>query len=230
MSSERDKLNGRIRQTIRNLRDEDLIHVAQSMSGEYTRYALDVARAEIEKRGGEDALRKRLKEPPVKSPGQHEFITAARLRPLSARSSTGCYIEVWRDKNFEGECLTIEGPGEIEDLCSNHMTWCGSIESLRVGPHAFVLAYGETEFKGKMISLGPGEELSDLGNIKFDDEIDSIRIVDSIKVFDCTSSPDHHVPEQAVSENQATERTGTEIKAGDMGGGLRQGKPKRRKA
>ena len=229
MSSERDKLNERIRQTIRNLRDEDLIHVAQSRSGEYTRYALDVARAEIEKRGGKDALRKRLKEPAKKSPGQDEFLTAVRLRPLSARSSTGCYIEVWRDKNFEGECLTIEGPGEIEDLCSNHMSWCGSIKSLRVGPHAFVLAYGDKEFKGKMISLGPGEELADLGNIKFDDEIDSIRIVDSIKVFDCTSSSDHLTPEQAVSENESSEQGGPEIKAGDLGGGIRQGKRKQHK-
>jgi hypothetical protein len=228
VSSERDKLNERIRQTIRNLRDEDLIHVAHSTSGEYTRYALDVAKAEIEKRGGPDALRKRLKEQASKSPGTDEFIRAARLRPLSGRSSTGCYIEVWRDKNFEGECLTIEGPGEIEDLCSNRMSWCGSIKSLRVGPHAFVLAYGDKEFKGKMISLGPSEELADLGDIKFDDAIDSIRIVDSIKVFDCTSSPDHHSPEQGVSENESSEQGGPEIKAGDMAGGVRQGKRKGR--
>src|SRR5262249_34927291 len=74
-------------------------------------------------------------------------------------------------QDFEGECLTIEGPGGIGDLCSNHMSWCGSIKSLRVGPQAFVLAYADKEYKGKMISLGPGEELADLGNIKFDDEI-----------------------------------------------------------
>jgi len=224
VSSERDKLNERIRQTIRNLRDEDLIHVAQSKSGEYTQFALKVAKSEVQRRGGEDELWERLKQ----QPRQDEFINAALLRPPTARPSTGCYIEAWRYKNFEGECLTIEGPGGIGDLCSNHMSWCGSIKSLRVGPHAFVLAYADKEYKGKMISLGPGEELADLGNIKFDDEIDSIRIVDSIKVFDCTSSPDHHIHEQAVSENEATEQTGNEIKAGDVGGGVSQGKHKRR--
>ena len=228
MSSERDKLNERIRQTIRNLRDEDLIHVAQSRSRQYTQFAIKVAKSEVQRRGGGDALWERLKQQPQKSQGQDEFINVALLRPPSSRPASGCYIEVWRDKNFEGECLTVEGPGEIGDLCSNHLSWCGSIKSLRVGPHAFVLAYADKAFKGKMISLGPGEELADLGNIKFDDEIDSIRIVDSIKVFDCTSSPDHHIHEQAVSENEATEQTGNEIKAGDVGGGVSQGKHKRR--
>jgi hypothetical protein len=229
VSSNRDKLNDRIRRTIRNLRDEDLIHVAHSKSGEYTQFAIKVAKAEVEMRGGENELWERVKQQPRKSPGHDEFINAALLRPPDARPSTGCYIELWRDKNFEGECLTIEGPGEIGDLCSNHMSWCGSIRSLRVGPHAFVLAYADQEFKGKMISLGPGEELADLGNIKFDDEIDSIRIVDSIKVFDCTSSPDHHVPEQAVSENEGYEHQGPEIKASEVTGDLRQGKPKQHK-
>lgn len=224
MSSDRDRLNERIRQTIRNLRDEDLIHVAQSKSGEYTQFAIKFAKSEVQRRGGEDALWERLKE----KPHQDEFINAALLRPPSAQPSTGCYIEVWRFKNFEGECLTIEGPGEIGDLCSNHMSWCGTIKSLRVGPHAFVLAYGDKAFKGKMISLGPGEELADLGNLKFDDEIDSIRIIDSIKVFDCTSSPDQHMPEQAVSENESSEQSGQVIKGGDIGGGVSQGKRKRR--
>ena len=224
MSSERDRLNERIRQTIRNLRDEDLIHVAQSKSGEYTQFAIKVAKSEIQRRGGEDELWERLKQ----QPRQDEFINAALLSPPAGRPSTGCYIEAWRYKNFEGECLTIEGPGGIGDLCSNHMTWCGSIKSLRVGPHAFVLAYADKDYKGKMISLGPGEELADLGNIKFDDEIDSIRIVDSIKVFDCTSSPDHHTPEQPVSENESSGEKRSEIKAGDMSGGARQGKRKPR--
>ena len=213
MNSEGEKLNERIRQTIRNLRDEDLLHVASSTSGEYTRFALEVAKTEIAQRGGEHALRQRLKEHSAgKTPGETQFVRASQLKPKTARASSGCYIEVWRDKDFEGESLVIEGPGEINDLCSNRMSWCGSIKSLRVGPHAFVLAYGDKEFKGKMISLGPGEEVADLGEIKFGDEIDSIKIVDSIKVFDCTSSSKEGTsePHQAASARDSYEKHLTE--------------------
>ena len=189
MDSERDRLHDKIRETISNLRDEDLIHVVQSTSGEYTRFARDVARGEIERRGGEAALKRRLTEQmALKAVREAESITATRLKPLTGQIHTECYIEVWQDKNFEGESLIIKGPGEISDLCANHLTWCGRINSLRVGPRAFVLGYGARNFQGDVIRLGPGEEVPDLANVKFDDKIDSIRIIDSIKVFDCTLS------------------------------------------
>lgn len=180
MGSDSDKLHDRIRETITNLRDEDLLHVVQSTSGEYTRFARDVAHEEIKRRGGEAALRKRLiDEPASKAAERAESLRASRLKPLSALISTECYIEVWQEKNFEGEALIIEGPGEIPNLCANHLTWCSRISSLRVGPRAFVLAYGGRNFKGDVIRLGPGEEVSDLSNVKFDHEIDSIRINDT---------------------------------------------------
>jgi len=84
--------------------------------------------------------------------------------------------------------MIIEGPGEIADLCARRSTWCNGIRSLRVGPQAFVLAYDGKDFRGNMIRLGPGEEVPDLSRVKIVDEIDSMRIVDSIRVFDCTSS------------------------------------------
>jgi hypothetical protein len=228
VNSEREKLNARIRQTITNLHDEDLLHVARSTSGEYTRFALEVAKAEMDRRGGAQALTQRLKQHSAgKTPGEITFVRASRLQPKTARPSSGCYIEVWRDKDFEGESLVIEGPGEITDLCSNHMNWCGSIKSIRVGPHAFVLAYCDKEFKGKGISLGPSEEVADLGDIKFDDEIDSIQIVDSIKVFDCTSSPDLHLPKQVASETAGLEVPGKpETRVDELGGA--PGHPKAR--
>lgn len=190
MGSESDKLHDKIRETISNLRDEDLLHVVRSTSGEYARFAQDVARDEMERRGGEAALKRRLSEqPPSKATGDPGFVTALRLKPLTALISTECYIEVWQDKNFEGESAIIKGPGEIPDLCANHLTWCSRISSIRVGPRAFVLAYGARNFQGDVIRLGPCEEVPDLANVKFDDEIDSIRIVDT-RASNCRSRND----------------------------------------
>ena len=189
MDRDEEKLTHRIRGTMMNMHDEDLMHVIQSGQHEYTQVALRVARQEIARRGGKRALKRRLGETPALGSHREGKLTStpADDSPTSGES-TGCYIEVWRDKDFEGESLRIEVPAEVADLCSNQSGWCGQITSIRVGPRAFVLAYDDKEFKGDMIRLGPSEEVADLGNVKFDDEIDSIRIVDSLRVFDCTAS------------------------------------------
>jgi len=57
-------------------------------------------------------------------------------------------------------------------------------QQLRIGPNAFVLVYAEKEFKGAMVSFGPGQEVSSLDELDFNDKIDSLRLVNSIKVFD----------------------------------------------
>jgi hypothetical protein len=213
VDSEQEKLNERIRETISSLPDRELLHVVDSTSGQYTRFAVEVARGEIARRGGEGALRKRLSQGRAgKAPGEPGLLRAPKEKPAPAGAATGCYIEVWRDKDFEGECLIIEGPGEIADLCSNKSTWCSRIRSLRVGPQAFVLAYGDKNFKGDMMRLGPSEEVPDLGNVKFDNAIDSMRIVDSIKVFDCTSSREKPtpVPSEATSDKDSCEKDSIE--------------------
>lgn len=79
------------------------------------------------------------------------------LREVPRREShADCYIEVWRDKNFEGEHLRIEGPVEYAMLEFASLKWGDCISSIRVGPSAFVLVYADREFKGTMMSFGPG--------------------------------------------------------------------------
>jgi hypothetical protein len=193
---EMEKLNKRIRRTILSMRNEDLIHVVQS--SDYTPYALQVARQELARRGGKRAVMRKVTGAPIsedlvniEAPGQDEATATPQVDFSTISRPTECYIEVWRDKNFEGDSLRIEGPSEVADLCSNDSGWCGQISSIRIGPQAFVVAYDEKKFKGKALRLGPGEEVADLGSVKFDDEIDSIKIVDSIRVFDCTNSSSH---------------------------------------
>jgi len=101
---------------------------------------------------------------------------------MPTRSS--CYIEVWTEKNFEGEHLQIEGPVELSRLTFAELDICDSISSLRVGSAAFVMAFTEPEFKGAMVSFGPGDEIPDLAQLSFDDTIDSLRLVNSLKIFD----------------------------------------------
>jgi hypothetical protein len=99
------------------------------------------------------------------------------------RKSGDCYIDIWKKKDFEGDQLRLEGPAEFPVLRIGAKDWGDHIGSLRVGPTAFVLAYKDKNFKDTMVAFGPGQEVADLGHHKFDDQIDSIKIIDSLKII-----------------------------------------------
>jgi len=97
----------------------------------------------------------------------------------------GCYIDVWKDANFEGESVRIEGPAEYPRLQFERGDWGDSIGSLRVGPNAFVIAYRDENFGGgREVTFGPCDEIADLAGLRFEDEIDSMRVIDSLRIFE----------------------------------------------
>lgn len=97
----------------------------------------------------------------------------------------GCYIDVWKEANFGGETVRIQGPAEYPRLQFEQGDWGDSISSLRVGPNAFVIAYRDEDFGGEReVTFGPCDEIADLGELKFEDEIDSMRVIDSLRIFD----------------------------------------------
>jgi hypothetical protein len=171
MSSKKEALNKRIRETISSLSDEALNSLVQNSSLEYTPFALRAAREEQKKR-------KKLK-------SLSEDDRALR-QVKDEKSQTGCYVEVWREKNFEGEHMLIEGPAEYETLSSGNKDWGDDICSLRVGPNAFVIAFESASFTGEMICFGPCQEVADLTEFAFDDEIESLKLINSVKIFEYT--------------------------------------------
>ena len=98
--------------------------------------------------------------------------------------SRGCYIDVWADADFKGECIRIQGPAEYPSLAFAQGDWGDRIGSLRVGPNAFVIAYQDPNFGDRQVTFGPDDEVADLSGLKFDDEIDSMRVIDSLRIFD----------------------------------------------
>lgn len=97
---------------------------------------------------------------------------------------SGCYIDVWADADFEGESVRIQGPSEYPTLGFAKGDWGNRIGSLRVGPNAFVIAYSDPNFGDRQVTFGPCDEVADLGDLKIDDDIDSMRVIDSLKIFD----------------------------------------------
>lgn len=120
-----------------------------------------------------------------------------------SRKSGDCYIDIWKKKNFEGDHLRLEGPAEFPALRIGSKDWGDCIGSLRIGPTAFVLAYKDKNFKDTMVAFGPGQEVADLGHHKFDDQIDSIKIIDSLKII---YRPRGDSPEAERAEGQPSEK------------------------
>src|SRR5919107_1157570 len=100
-----------------------------------------------------------------------------------AQKNGDCYIDVWRDADFRGEKIRIEGPAEYASLEFAQGNWCDDIGSLRVGPNAFVMAYHRRDFQDRLITFGPNDEVADLSQFKFDDDIESMKVIDSFKIF-----------------------------------------------
>jgi len=117
-----------------------------------------------------------------------------------------CYIEVWRDKNFEGEGLRIYGPAEFRNLRFKNTHWGDRISSLRVGPHAFVLAFRDKDFKNKMVAFGPNQSIPDLNHLKFNNQIDSIQVINSLKILDQLYTDDEVTQHQETSNKPKTTR------------------------
>ena len=122
-----------------------------------------------------------------------------------AQKNDDCYIDVWRDADFRGETKRIYGPAEYRSLEFAEGNWCDDIGSLRVGPNAFVMAYHRRDFQDELVTFGPNDEVADLGQFKFDNEIESLRVIDSLKIFDRLGyNSDSHAPaEEAPAPDPA---------------------------
>ena len=106
-----------------------------------------------------------------------------------------CYIDVWRDADFRGETMRIYGPAEYASLDLAQGNWGDDIGSLRVGPNAFVLAYHRRDFRDEPVTFGPNDEVADLSRFTFDDDIESLNVIDSLKIFDRLAYNSAHIPD-----------------------------------
>ena len=196
VDSKEESLRETVRETVSMMSNEELARMLRAERQKYTAYALEIAREELARRSG------------IRSLLDSETRDKNQLaRSTPARSS--CYIEVWTQKNFEGEHLQIEGPAECSRLIFAELDFGDSISSIRVGAAAFVMAYTEPEFKGAMVSFGPGDEVPDLAQLSFDNRIDSLRLVNSLKIFDeSRKDKSHNQAAARITKRSSKKRAG----------------------
>lgn len=125
-----------------------------------------------------------------------------------AQKNGDCYIDVWREADFRGESIRLYGPAEYRSLEFTEGNWCDDIGSLRVGPNAFVMAYHRRDFQDELITFGPNDEVADLGQFRFDDEIESMKVIDSLKIFNHLAYNSALAPEAAEAPEAEPEGGG----------------------
>lgn len=118
-----------------------------------------------------------------------------------AQKSGDCYIDVWREADFRGETRRIYGPAEHAALDFAEGNWGDDIGSLRVGPNAFVMAYHRRDFQDDPVTFGPDDEVADLSQFKFDDDIESLKVIDSLKIFNHLAYNSDLTPESPEADS-----------------------------
>ena len=72
---------------------------------------------------------------------------------------------------------TVQGPTQLNSLKEyNGFNWSNEIESIVVGPNAYIKAYSDKDFKGTELELTPNKRANDLSKLNMSDEIESLKI------------------------------------------------------
>src|SRR5918912_553873 len=135
------------------------------------------------------------------------FLNAARLlyhddgTDMARTDKDDCYVDVWREADFRGEKVRIYGPGAYASLEFDQGNWGNDIGSLRVGPNAFVLPSHRRDFQDEPVAFGPDEEVPDLGQFRIDDDIESLKVIDSLKIFNRLEYNAALAPETAETDS-----------------------------
>jgi len=206
MNGDPNHLEEAVRESLASLSDFELIW--RSRSPDYTEFARQAAREELARRH----------QAPATQPVYFQDNSKPRLVVDDSPSEgSGCFVDLWRGKDYQGRHVHVSGPREYSELQSFPTEWGKHVSSLRVGPCAFVEAYEEQGLNGKMVCFGPNEEVPDLAEIGFENNLGSMKIISLTEIFDGLESarePDVPVQEEPVQQNVKPRK---KRKGGDRG-------------
>jgi hypothetical protein len=92
--------------------------------------------------------------------------------------TNGCWIEVWDKPAFKGRSLRLYGPADFPYLRIAEDGWRSSIQSIQVGPNAYIQCYEDLNFFDSVFWLLPDQRVEDVADLACNDDIDSLRLFD----------------------------------------------------
>ncbi len=97
---------------------------------------------------------------------------------LWVNPSNGCWVDVYDQPRCQGRHLRLIGPVELAYLRFADDAWEPQVQSLVVGPNAYVQCYEDLNFQDSVFWLLPHQRVDDVADLACNDEIDSMRLFD----------------------------------------------------
>jgi hypothetical protein len=97
---------------------------------------------------------------------------------INLNATAGCWIKVWEHGHFGGKSAVIQGPAAFANMRLPDKDWGDDIDSLQVGPNAWVQAFEDENFEDSEIWFVANQIVPSLDELGFGDDIDSMRIFD----------------------------------------------------
>ena len=90
-----------------------------------------------------------------------------------------CWAEIYMHAEFDknGSRLLLVGPHELTTLKGlNDQNWDNDIESIIVGPEAYMVVYADQEFGGRTLIVTANQNLGNLSDAQMKNDIESLRL------------------------------------------------------
>jgi len=92
--------------------------------------------------------------------------------------ATGCWIDLFDAPQFQGNACRLHGPAEFAGLRIRERDWGECIESLAVGPTAYVQCFKAGSFDDTVVWLLPSQSLENMADLDCENAIDTMRLFD----------------------------------------------------
>ena len=92
--------------------------------------------------------------------------------------SNGCWIDLWDGPAFNGQKVRLWGPNDFVLLRVGEPDMLSTVQSIRVGPGAYVQCYEDLNFPATVVWLLPNQTVKSVADMQGSDDLDSIRIFD----------------------------------------------------
>ena len=89
----------------------------------------------------------------------------------------GCWLDVFELSHFRGRRRRLLGPNQFNSIRSRSATWGISIDSMLVGPNAYIRMFSAADVDSTLLWLFPRQLIEDVINLRVDDSADSVQIL-----------------------------------------------------
>jgi hypothetical protein len=101
--------------------------------------------------------------------------TLTRMGPAD---STECWVDAFELSRYRGRRRRLYGPAHYISLRSRSHAWGASIDSLIVGPGAYIRLYRSADPQATALWIAPGQTIEDIVEQHVGDDVDSLQILD----------------------------------------------------